>query len=65
MIKEKSSISLVISNLYTIIFCSSQIIMLSYNLGLFRANPLEFLTKPIAEVIGYDKNASCKFLLLK
>ncbi|APC91882.1 MULTISPECIES: carotenoid oxygenase family protein [Francisella] len=33
-------------------------------LGPLRANPLEFLTKPIAEVISYDKNASCKFLLL-
>ena len=33
-------------------------------LGPLRANPLEFLTKPVAEVISYDKNASCKFLIL-
>ena len=33
-------------------------------LGPLRANPLEFLIKPVAEVISYDKNVSCKFLLL-
>ncbi|AJI54953.1 retinal pigment epithelial membrane family protein [Francisella philomiragia] len=33
-------------------------------LGPLRANPLDFLTKPVSEVISHDPNAKCKLLLI-
>ncbi|WP_395167727.1 carotenoid oxygenase family protein [Francisella salimarina] len=33
-------------------------------LGPLRANPLDFLTKPVSEVISYDDTAKCKLLVI-
>ncbi|QWU99936.1 carotenoid oxygenase family protein [Francisella salimarina] len=33
-------------------------------LGPLRANPLDFLTKPVSEVISHDPNAKCKLVLI-
>jgi carotenoid cleavage dioxygenase-like enzyme len=34
-------------------------------LGPLRAKPLDFLSKPISEVISYSKDAKCKFLIIE